>query len=971
MSDETVLTVGSDKQFQTINAAILAADQMGGNADIKVDAGTYTNDGGYLWDGIDNVTIEGVGGMAKIVDPAFYAGGKAAIVTGGQNVVLKNLDISGITVPDGNGAGIRYDQGTLLIDNVHLHNNQNGILGAADATGSITIQNSEIDHNGTSAGNTHNIYIGDIANFTLTNSYVHDANVGHEVKSRAENNTITNNRIEDNNGTSSYAIDLPNGGNATITGNVIEQGINNQNHTINAYGEEGNLHTGNAVTFSNNTVVNDDAEGRGPLWANNGATITGTGNTAWNTSDLGNGISPASFTALSARPTLDTSSTNSSPISAEAPQTARDAAPPVVTVSQSISGITTSTSNTLSGTVSDAGSGVAAVEIFLNSAGRSIDIGAATLNGSNWSYTVSNLTPGTYNFYAVGFDKAGNTTAPISTGPAETVVDAISSQQPTSTPTEAPQTARDAAPPVVTVSQSISGITTSTSNTLSGTVSDAGSGVAAVEIFLNSAGRSIDIGAATLNGSNWSYTVSNLTPGTYNFYAVGFDKAGNTTAPISTGPAETVVDAISSQQPTSTPATYPAQTVLTVGSDKQFQTINAAILAADQMGGNADIKVDAGTYTNDGGYLWDGIDNVTIEGVGGMAKIVDPAFYAGGKAAIVTGGQNVVLKNLDISGITVPDGNGAGIRYDQGTLLIDNVHLHNNQNGILGAADATGSITIQNSEIDHNGTSAGNTHNIYIGDIANFTLTNSYVHDANVGHEVKSRAENNTITNNRIEDNNGTSSYAIDLPNGGNATITGNVIEQGINNQNHTINAYGEEGNLHTGNAVTFSNNTVVNDDAEGRGPLWANNGATITGTGNTAWNTSDLGNGISPASFTALSARPTLDTSSTGRLEPLITAITSNQESDTITGSFGVTDVFAVTSSTGNEIINGFESASANGSVYDYINFSDADFTSFSQVAFLLSGTSSAIMTFGSGKTVTLSDVAASSFAAADFRFS
>ena len=392
-----------------------------------------------------------------------------------------------------------------------------------------------------------------LRNFDTSGASVPDANTGHKVKSRAE----INNRIEDNNGTSSYAIDLPNGGNATITGNVIEQGINNQNHTINAYGEEGNLHTGNAVTFSNNTVVNDDAEGRGPLWANNGATITGTGNTAWNTSDLGNGISPASFTALSARPTLDTSSTNSSPISAEAPQTARDAAPPVVTVSQSISGITTSTSNTLSGTVSDAGSGVAAVEIFLNSAGRSIDIGAATLNGSNWSYTVSNLTPGTYNFYAVGFDKAGNTTAPISTGPAETVVDAISSQQPTSTPTEAPQTARDAAPPVVTVSQSISGITTSTSNTLSGTVSDAGSGVAAVEIFLNSAGRSIDIGAATLNGSNWSYTVSNLTPGTYNFYAVGFDKAGNTTAPISTGPAETVVDAISSQQPTSTPTEAP------------------------------------------------------------------------------------------------------------------------------------------------------------------------------------------------------------------------------------------------------------------------------------------------------------------------------------------------------------------------------------------------------------------------------
>ena len=273
MTDQTILSVGVGKQFATINAAIVAADQMGGNADIKVDAGSYTNDGGYLWDGINNVTIEGVGGVAKIVDPTYYAGGKAAIVTGGQNILLRNLDISGITVPDGNGAGVRYDQGTLTLDNVHLHGNQNGILGAADANGTITITNSEIDHNGTSAGNTHNIYIGDIAQFTLTNSYVHDANVGHEVKSRAENNTITGNRILDNSGTSSYSIDLPNGGNATITNNVIEQGANNQNHVVNAYGEEGSLHAGTTVTFSNNEVVNDDPNGAGPLWNNNGATI--------------------------------------------------------------------------------------------------------------------------------------------------------------------------------------------------------------------------------------------------------------------------------------------------------------------------------------------------------------------------------------------------------------------------------------------------------------------------------------------------------------------------------------------------------------------------------------------------------------------------------------------------------------------------------------------------------------------------
>ena len=495
------------------------------------------------------------------------------------------------------------------------------------------------------------------------------------------------------------------------------------------------------------------------------------------------------------------------------------------------------------------------------------------------------------------------------------------------------------------------------------------------------------------------------------------------------------------------------QTVLEVGVGKAFQTINAAINAADQMGGNADIRVSAGTYTNDGGYLWDGINNVTIEGVGGTVKIVDPVYNAGGKAAIVTGGQNIILRNLDISGVTVPDANGAGVRYDQGSLLLDNVHLHDNQNGILGAADATGSITIQNSEIDHNGTSAGNTHNIYIGDIASFSLANSYIHDANVGHEVKSRAENNVITNNRILDNSGTSSYSIDLPNGGNAVIVGNVIEQGVSNQNHTVNAYGEEGNLHAGKSVLFANNVVVNDDTGGRGPLWNASGATIVGVGNTVWNLSDLGSGVDPSGYTAASSRPsTAATVSTPAvtLQPGIKIITGNRDggvtlagnsaansvvtvsdtaggvttvvgtattsgtgawslvshtmvntakinsytvsaqdaagnagsmagqfvlastgADMLAGRTGAADVFAIMSFKGSEVITGFETSQAAGSVHDVIDFSGRGMSYFSDLQRMISGGSSAVITIGSGKTVTLSDVAALTLTAADFRFS
>ena len=63
--------------------------------------------------------------------------------------------------------------------------------------------------------------------------------VGHEIKSRALTTTITNSRIYDLNSTASLSIDLPNGGNALIQNNVIEQGPNSENHKIIDYGEEG------------------------------------------------------------------------------------------------------------------------------------------------------------------------------------------------------------------------------------------------------------------------------------------------------------------------------------------------------------------------------------------------------------------------------------------------------------------------------------------------------------------------------------------------------------------------------------------------------------------------------------------------------------------------------------------------------------------------------------------------------------
>src|SRR4051812_28428502 len=202
-----LLTVGTTGQQYTTIAAAVAASSAGDT--IAVQAGTYTND----WLNITHdLTLQAIGGMVVMTtaNDAHPPNGKAMITETG-NVTISGFDISGVSVSDSNGAAIRYEGGNLTLVDCYIHDNQEGLLGGEYPVGTITIQHSEFAFNGDGSGKTHDIYVGHIASFTLTDSYIHDTREGHEVKSRAENNIITNNRIFDNNSTASYSIDLPNG----------------------------------------------------------------------------------------------------------------------------------------------------------------------------------------------------------------------------------------------------------------------------------------------------------------------------------------------------------------------------------------------------------------------------------------------------------------------------------------------------------------------------------------------------------------------------------------------------------------------------------------------------------------------------------------------------------------------------------------------------------------------------------------
>jgi hypothetical protein len=258
-----ILMVGMGEKYTTIAAAVQASHS---GDTIKIDAGTYIAADLKI---SNNLIIEAVGnGPVNVVAPTHPNGApnvdKGLFVVGtatsAPNVTIEGLTFSGAKSSAYNGAGIRYQSGNLTLIGDTFHDNQDGLLATpfVYGTGNVNVQGSTFDHNGGGDGYSHNIYIGFINSFTLTDSVSEHADVGHEVKSRALNNVIENNQIIDGlTGTASYSIDLPDGGNDIVQGNTIEKGpLASTGVAIHIGGQEA-LNPSNVVQISGNTVIND------------------------------------------------------------------------------------------------------------------------------------------------------------------------------------------------------------------------------------------------------------------------------------------------------------------------------------------------------------------------------------------------------------------------------------------------------------------------------------------------------------------------------------------------------------------------------------------------------------------------------------------------------------------------------------------------------------------------------------------
>jgi hypothetical protein len=185
--------------------------------------------------------------------------GKAIFVIPANNITVSGITFTGARSADDNGAGIRAEGANLTVESSIFSYNQDGILADANPQSTITITSSQFNHNGACSkeGCAHGIYIGNVALLQVENSSFYDTQIGHHIKSRAASTVISDCDIEDGpNGTASFEVDIPNGGDVEITNTVMEKGPKAENHaTAVSIGEEGVTEVTSQLLVTSNTVT--------------------------------------------------------------------------------------------------------------------------------------------------------------------------------------------------------------------------------------------------------------------------------------------------------------------------------------------------------------------------------------------------------------------------------------------------------------------------------------------------------------------------------------------------------------------------------------------------------------------------------------------------------------------------------------------------------------------------------------------
>jgi len=211
------------------------------------------------------LTIRGLGKRPVFLGSGKNAVGKALWVIRDGDFTVENIEFRGARAIDANGAGLRFEKGRLKVLRSAFFDNENGILTSNASDAELEIVDSEFGNAPKVVGGLHHLlYVGRIAKLTVTGSRFHSGFEGHLIKSRARETKLSYNMINDGpSGRASYEVDLPNGGVATLIGNIIGQGAHTENPVVVSYGAEGRAWDRNVLVMAHNTLLND---GWFPAW---------------------------------------------------------------------------------------------------------------------------------------------------------------------------------------------------------------------------------------------------------------------------------------------------------------------------------------------------------------------------------------------------------------------------------------------------------------------------------------------------------------------------------------------------------------------------------------------------------------------------------------------------------------------------------------------------------------------------------
>jgi hypothetical protein len=240
----------SGQGFESLQDAVNAIG--GGSGTIVIAPGTYTD-----------CAVQEQGRIAFVAQErgsAVFDGAicedKATLVLRGRSARVEGLSFLHTRVPDGNGAGIRIEQGDLAVSWTLFQDGQCGILSASDPKATISIDHSTFSGLGKhpDGDGAHSLYIGDYGALKVTNSRFERGTGGHYLKSRAPRVEIVNNSFDDSHGrNTNYMIDLSNGASGRIEGNVFVQGSDKDNYsTLIAVAPEGAENSSKGLVIADN-----------------------------------------------------------------------------------------------------------------------------------------------------------------------------------------------------------------------------------------------------------------------------------------------------------------------------------------------------------------------------------------------------------------------------------------------------------------------------------------------------------------------------------------------------------------------------------------------------------------------------------------------------------------------------------------------------------------------------------------------